>query len=324
MLKKVQPVFRINCLLVVLFQCLLFCPNSAYSQCDADDWTALRMLYLSTDGLNWTNNSGWEQLNSATPPSPCNLTSLYGVSTDGNGRVNALNLSNNNLSGTLPAELAQLTELTQLDLSNNDLSGCFPADLKAAGTGQTALAPGGTTYEHVTSANRVVSNFDPTKDVIEVGGQSVHTQIMIEQSDGLLFRNMFNTQGSLFLEGIALKDLQWFNFAPIADAHFQQDISATLAYENCTGLSRPNTVYIRSHQENLVEDVDFNVATDKISFFYLCVRADGGTNFSVEQTSAGARFYSPFTGQSMTLKGVQFSELTPAHFEFRANQLEDN
>ncbi len=303
---------------------ILCCPNTAYSQCDADDWTALRTLYLSTDGPNWTNNSGWDQLNSATPPSNCDLANLYGVSVDTDGRVSALNLGNNNLSGILPSELAQLTQLTQLDISNNDLSGCYPASLAASNAAQAALASGGTTYEHTSSVNRVVSDFDPTKDVIDVGSQSVHTQIMIQQSDGLLFRNMFNTQGSLFLEGIALSDLQWFNFAPIQDAHFQQDISATLAYENCTGLSRPNTVYVRSHQENLVEEVDFNPATDKISFFYLCVRADGGTNFAVEQTAAGARFYSPFTGQSMTLKDVQFSELTPAHFEFRANQLEDN
>ena len=139
----------------------------------------------------------------------------------------------------------------------------------------------------------------------------------------LTFQNMFNQNVELVLEGIFLKDLQWFNFKPIADAHLQQDLSAALAYENCSGLSRPNTIYIRSHELNLVEEVDFDPATDKISFFYLLVRGDEGLNFAVEQTAAGARFYSPYTNQSMTLKDIQFSELNSSHFEFRANQLED-
>ena len=44
----------------------------------------------------------------------------------GNGRVTELDLSGNNLRGTLPAELASLTELASLDLSGNQLRGQIP------------------------------------------------------------------------------------------------------------------------------------------------------------------------------------------------------
>ncbi|MEM1300184.1 MAG: cellulose binding domain-containing protein [Pseudomonadota bacterium] len=64
-------------------------------------------------------------------------------------------------------------------------------------------------------------------------------------------------------------------------------------------------------------------STAKVSFFYLSVRGDGQLNFAVEDTAEGARFYSPLTGQSLTLRGVSFSELDSSHFEWRANQLED-
>ncbi|MEQ8651519.1 MAG: calcium-binding protein, partial [Kiloniellales bacterium] len=141
---------------------------------------------------------------------------------------------------------------------------------------------------------------------------------------GLKFLHMFDAGKSLLLEGVQLADLHPENFAPISDAHLQQDLSAALAWEDGSGLVRANTVYIRSHEEGLEETVDFDPATDKISFFYLSVRGDGGLNFSVEETADGVRFYSPLTGQSMTLRGVSFSELDSSHFEWRANQLEDN
>ncbi|MEM9266958.1 MAG: cellulose binding domain-containing protein, partial [Cyanobacteria bacterium P01_F01_bin.13] len=128
----------------------------------------------------------------------------------------------------------------------------------------------------------------------------------------------------LTLVGINLEDLRAENFNPISDAHLQQDLSAALAWENGTGYVRANTVYIRSHEEGLQEVVDFNPATDKISFFYLSVRGDNQLNFAVEQTDQGVRFYSPITNQSMTLRGIEFSDLNSSHFEWRANQLEDN
>lgn len=325
--------------------------NYSYAHCSLTDWQALQTLYVTTYGANWTNNTGWEQvdpaINPSGPPANCNLGNMYGVTLDIDETIIGINLSNNNLTGMIPSELGDLvsltslllnnnnlsgsipssfgdlTNLTEIDISDNFLNGCYEPSLAASSVAATALQPGGTTYVRPSSGTLVVPNFDPTKDIIDVGTASIHNQIPIDGPTGLMFEHMF-TGASLTLEGIFLKDLQWFNFAPIPDAHLQQDLSAALAYENCTGLYQPNTVYLRSHEPNLVEEVSFDPATDKISFFYLCVRGDGGLNYAVEQTAAGARFYSPYTGQSMTLLGINFSQLNSNHFEWRANQLEDN
>ena len=180
---------------------------------------------------------------------------------------------------------------------------------------------GGQTY--YVGQTSVVTGFDPTRDVLDLGPNSIHNQIPIDTPDGFMMLHMFDSSLSLLVEGVSLADLHPENFAPISDAHLQQDLSAVLAYENGTGLVRPNTVYIRSHEQGLEEIVDFNPATDKISFFYLSVRGDGQRNFAVEDTVEGARFYNPLSGQSLTLRDVSFSELDSSHFEWRANQLED-
>ena len=87
----------------------------------AGDRAALVALYNATDGGNWTNYSGWL----TTSP----LGEWYGVTTDAWGRVCALNLQGNGLSGQIPEELGNLTNLTNLYLSENQLSGEIPAEL---------------------------------------------------------------------------------------------------------------------------------------------------------------------------------------------------
>ena len=86
-----------------------------------DDRAALVALYEATDGLNWTNKENWL---SATP-----LDEWYGVTTDSNGRVTVLNLRDNNLQGTLPVQLARLTNLRWLNLYVNQLTGTIPTQL---------------------------------------------------------------------------------------------------------------------------------------------------------------------------------------------------
>ena len=58
------------------------------------------------------------QLSGEIPSELGNLTNLT-----------TLNLSNNELSGEIPSELGNLTNLTTLNLSNNELSGEIPAEL---------------------------------------------------------------------------------------------------------------------------------------------------------------------------------------------------
>ena len=82
---------------------------------------ALEALYQDTDGDNWTNNRNWL--------SNAQLDSWHGVTTDRNGLVVELDLSENELNGTIPSELGSLTNLERLKLSKNQLRGPIPPEL---------------------------------------------------------------------------------------------------------------------------------------------------------------------------------------------------
>ena len=77
----------------------------------AGDRAALVALYNATDGDNWANNTNWL---SDEP-----LGDWFGVTTDVNGRVTELDLSDNSLAGDLPAELGDLANLKELELGGD-------------------------------------------------------------------------------------------------------------------------------------------------------------------------------------------------------------
>ena len=85
------------------------------------DRAALVALYNATGGVNWTNNTNWL----SNEP----LSEWHRVETDEDGRVTALRLVANELSGEIPAELENLTNLQVLSFSINTLSGEIPARL---------------------------------------------------------------------------------------------------------------------------------------------------------------------------------------------------
>ena len=85
------------------------------------DRDALIALYDATDGDNWTTNTNWK---SDKP-----LGEWYGVTTNTEGRVTALRLSRNRLSGEMPSELGNLDNLQYLYIYDNRISGQIPRRL---------------------------------------------------------------------------------------------------------------------------------------------------------------------------------------------------
>ena len=83
---------------------------------------ALKALYNSTNGKAWT--SKWD----ITKPLS-DADAWPGVTADAFGVVTKIDLSNNNLSGTLPAELGNLEFVTDVILSGNKLMGGIPAEV---------------------------------------------------------------------------------------------------------------------------------------------------------------------------------------------------
>ena len=87
------------------------------------DRQALLELYERTDGTNWRNAALW---GSEAP-----LERWHGVTTDREGRVIALRLPDNGLSGEIPTALGTLDGLEVLDLSYNEMVGEIPGELGA-------------------------------------------------------------------------------------------------------------------------------------------------------------------------------------------------
>ncbi len=96
------------------------------------DRAALVAFYEAADGPNWINSENW--LTDAP------LGDWYGVHTDGLGRVVELDLAgewdrdkrewvSRGLSGPIPPELANLTQLRRLELYENALEGPIPPEL---------------------------------------------------------------------------------------------------------------------------------------------------------------------------------------------------
>ena len=90
-------------------------------QVDSVDRAALMALYDATGGNSWTDSTNWG------PDEP--LDRWHGVRTDDAGRVVALDLHVNNLTGSIPPELGSLINLTGLRAANNQLTGPLPLSM---------------------------------------------------------------------------------------------------------------------------------------------------------------------------------------------------
>ena len=89
--------------------------------CAEGDRTALKELFDETRGRGWADTTGW--LGDGV------LDEWFGVAIDSLGRVSALDLAENGLTGMLPEVLGELTVLSSLDVAGNGLAGELPRSL---------------------------------------------------------------------------------------------------------------------------------------------------------------------------------------------------
>ena len=85
---------------------------------------ALVALYNSTNGPGWTIHTNWLVTNT-----PSNWFGVYLTSTQPVSSVVQLDFLGNQLSGSIPPELGNLTNLERLSLGINQLSGSIPPEL---------------------------------------------------------------------------------------------------------------------------------------------------------------------------------------------------
>ncbi|MDE2937623.1 MAG: Ig-like domain-containing protein [Chloroflexota bacterium] len=86
------------------------------------DRDALTALYRTTQGENWHDAAEW--LSGKSP------NQWFGLRTNAAGRVEELDLENNNLRGSLPSELGSMIDLRRLILGGNPLlAGILPGSL---------------------------------------------------------------------------------------------------------------------------------------------------------------------------------------------------
>ena len=91
---------------------------------DAADYEALKAIYAATNGGAWTSKTWRIGSNAVTS------TGWPGVTFDEEGHVLAIDLQDNNLSGSLPTEGMEMKSLRTLNLSGNSLNGDVAAFCK--------------------------------------------------------------------------------------------------------------------------------------------------------------------------------------------------
>ncbi len=126
---KINWLFRF----IVLLSGLAVSSASQAAISDSLVQEALKALYTSTAGPSWSSPTGW----TSDPgieilcPDPVAVPEIitHGVVCDGNDNVVELVLNDNNLVGTIPAEIGNLSNLVRLKLQNNKLNGNIPSEL---------------------------------------------------------------------------------------------------------------------------------------------------------------------------------------------------
>jgi hypothetical protein len=104
-----------------LFALLISPAGAIYGQVPQIEREALVALYNSTDGANWTDNTGWL----GEVGTECSWFGVICLS----GSVSRLSFFDNSLTGSIPPELGNLKNLSYLSLASNSFTGTIPKEL---------------------------------------------------------------------------------------------------------------------------------------------------------------------------------------------------
>ncbi len=106
----------------IILPLLLIAAIASHAQVNKKDSLALVALYNGTNGSSWTDNSNWLI---------GTVDTWFGISVNGS-RVSQVQLSGNGLSGIIPSSIDSLFVVTDVNLSHNNLSGTVPVVSKMA------------------------------------------------------------------------------------------------------------------------------------------------------------------------------------------------
>ena len=148
--------------------------EGTHAECTAlSDREILEVLYEATNPRNiWTGADTWIRSDNWLTETP--LEDWYGVSVDDQGRVVSLVINQNNLSGSLPAEIGELSNLTTLDFNYNRLTGSIPPELGKLANLRVLRIPG----DNLAKAARRLANNDLSGPVPSELGRLANLRVL--------------------------------------------------------------------------------------------------------------------------------------------------
>ena len=97
------------------------------AQVTENEFQALKAFYNATDGNNWKNRTGWENINTTATAADVNGSWFGLVITD--GHVTKIGMSSNLKGGYLPPQIVDLAWLKYLELDNDPLRVRIPDEI---------------------------------------------------------------------------------------------------------------------------------------------------------------------------------------------------
>ena len=238
-----------------------------YGTIDPIEKNGLIELYNATDGPNWVNNTNWD---TATP-----VYDWFGVTVEGS-KVIAVNLSSNNLVGTVPADLGNLSGLKELVVTSNQLTNIDTSSLLA--------------LEKLSCGGNNLTNLDVTQNTnltrLSCGGNT-YTSLDLSQNTNLieLYCNSTQVTDLDLSQNTALTTL-YANYSALSTINLSQNTALEtgqlgftqlthIDFSNCSNLKSFNCGY-----NSLLTEIDLkNGNNTAITGFY----ATGNSNLSCIQ-----------------------------------------